>query len=211
MDFITHLPKIQNKSVILVVVDQLTKYAHFGALPSGFNVVMVADLFIDMIVKLHGVPKSIVSDRDSIFTSKFWREIHQRNGTALNMTSAYHPQSNGQTEVTNKGLEHYLRSFCHTDPKGWLKLLPWCELWYNTNYHGPLGMTPFKALYGRDPQGLMHYEQGSSQVQAVDDLLTLREETLERLKNNLDKAQRRMKLQAAEKEQMWNSQWGNGF
>lgn len=71
MDFITHLPKINGKSMILVVVDRLSKYAHFGALPGHFNAIMVAKLFIEMIVKLHGIPNSIVSDRDNIFTSKF--------------------------------------------------------------------------------------------------------------------------------------------
>lgn len=91
MDFITHVPKVNNKSVILVVVDRLSKYAHFGALPSGFRAVMVSKLFIEMVVKLHGIPKSIVFDKDSIFTSKFWRELHKRSGSTLHMSSAFHP------------------------------------------------------------------------------------------------------------------------
>lgn len=109
MDFITHLPQVQNKIVILVILDRQSKYAHFGALPSNFNTVMVANLFIDMVVKLHGIPRSIVFDRDRVFTSKFWKELHKKSGTTINLTSAYHPQSDGQTEVLNRSLEQYLR------------------------------------------------------------------------------------------------------
>lgn len=143
MNFITHLPKVQGKTVIMVVVDKMSKYAHFGALPSSFNIAQIVDLFIEMIVKLHGIPSSIVSDRDSIFTYKFWIELHKKCGTTLHFTSAYHPQSDGQIEVTNRGLEMYLRSFCDEDSQKWLHLLPWCELLYNNSFHSSLGMTPF--------------------------------------------------------------------
>lgn len=91
--------------MILVLVDKLSKYAHFGALPSGFNAIMVAKFFIEMVVKLHGIPNSIVSNSDSIFTSKFWKELHKKSGTTLSLTSAYHLQCDGRTEVTNRGLE----------------------------------------------------------------------------------------------------------
>lgn len=91
MDFITNLPKVQGKTVIMVIVDRLTKYSHFCALPSHFGAAMVAEQFITIVVKLHGIPNTIVSDRDRVFTSKFWKELHKQSGTTLHFSSAYHP------------------------------------------------------------------------------------------------------------------------
>lgn len=90
MDFITDLLLIQGKSVIMVTVDRLSKFAHFGALASNFNASMVFELFTSMVVKLHGIPESIVSDRDKNFTSKFWRELHAKSGTKLHYSTTYH-------------------------------------------------------------------------------------------------------------------------
>ncbi len=111
MDFITGLPKSRNKSVIMVVVDKLSKYAHFCALPHPFTPTLVAQSFMDQIFKLHGMPTSIVSDRDSVFTSNFWQELFQLQGTQLKLSTSYHPQIDGQTKVFNKWLETYLRCF----------------------------------------------------------------------------------------------------
>lgn len=193
MDFITDLPKAKGKSVIMVVVDRLSKYAHFSSLPPNFNASVVAELFIKDIVKLHGIPSSIVSDRDRVFTSRFWKELNKLSGTKLNFSSAYHPQSDGQTEVVNRVLEMYLRSYCHDNPSQWLKLLPWAELWYNSSFHSSLGLTPFKVLYGKEASEIPHYKEGESSAQAVDEILHLREETLEKIKKNLSMAQNRIK------------------
>lgn len=132
--------------MVVVVVDMFSKYAHFSPLPSNFNAYMVAEIFVKDTVKLHGIPSSIVLDRDRIFTSKFWKELNQLSGTKLNFSSAYHPQSDRQSEVVNRTLKMYLRSYCHENPNRWLKLLPWAELWYNSGYHSSLGSTPFKVL-----------------------------------------------------------------
>jgi IS30 family transposase len=108
MDFITGLPKSKGKSVIMVIVDRLTKYTHFCALSHPFKASIVATAFMEMVQKLHGSPKIIVSDRDPIFTGHFWTELFSCLGTQLAHSSSYHPQSDGQTEIVNKCLEGYL-------------------------------------------------------------------------------------------------------
>ncbi|GJZ81421.1 ty3-gypsy retrotransposon protein [Tanacetum coccineum] len=110
MDFITGLPNSKGVTVIFVVVDCFTKYAHFGTLPTNFNAHKVAEVFLEIVIKHHGLPKTIVSDRDPIFVSKFWNQLFLLSGTHLNHSTAYHPQTDGQTEVVNRGLEQYLRA-----------------------------------------------------------------------------------------------------
>ncbi|VFQ74456.1 unnamed protein product [Cuscuta campestris] len=196
MDFITGLPPSRGSSVIFVVVDRLSKYAHFGALPGDFDAHRTAFLFTDMVVKLHGIPKTIVSDRDKIFTSAFWKELHALSGTTLKHSTAFHPQTDGQTEVLNRTLEQYLRAFAHAKPKRWTVLLPWAKYSVKTSYHHGLQMTPFQAVYGRPPPELIPYSRGSARVQAVDDILGERDALLRRLRLNLELAQNRMKQMA---------------
>ena len=105
MDFIPGLPKSEGKSVIMVVVDRLTKYANFCALSHPFKASTITTTFMDKIQKLHGSPRVIVSDRDPIFTGNFWKELFSCLGTQLAHSSSYHPQSDGQTEIVSKCLE----------------------------------------------------------------------------------------------------------
>ena len=111
MDFITDLPKLRIKSVIMVVVYHLSKYAHLCALQHPFTTSIVERLFMDQVFKLHGMSHSIVSDRDPTFTRNFWQELFKLQGTQFHLNTAYHPRTNGQTEVFNKCLETYLRCF----------------------------------------------------------------------------------------------------
>ena len=120
MDFIEGLPKSRGKDTILVVVDRLSKYAHFLPLAHSFSATTVAQLYFEHIFKLHGLPKTIVSDRDRIFLSKFWQELFSLLRVALHMSSAYHPQSDGQTEVVNRCLEGFLRCMTGEKPKEWV-------------------------------------------------------------------------------------------
>jgi IS30 family transposase len=112
MDFVEGLPKSQKKNVILVVVDRLTKYAHFISLSHPYTAAEVAQLFLENIFKLHGLPKVILTDRDPIFTSSVWQSLFKVMGVQLHLTSAYHPQTDGQTERVNQCLENYLRCMC---------------------------------------------------------------------------------------------------
>ncbi|RVW31621.1 Transposon Tf2-11 polyprotein [Vitis vinifera] len=199
LDFIDGLPSSQGKDSIMVVVDRLSKYAHFIALFHPFSAKMIAEKFVENIIKLHGMPKSIISDRDPIFVSKFWQEFFTMSGTQLKLSSAYHPQTDGQTEVVNRCLEQYLRCFVHQWPRKWFSYLSWAEYWYNTTYHCSTGMTPFQALYGRLPPSIPHYADGLSRVNEVDQSLLTRDEVLQQLKMNLELAATRMKHVADQK------------
>lgn len=199
LDFIEGLPSSHGKDSILVVVDRLSKYAHFVALSHPFSAKIVAEQFVEHIIKLHGMPNSIISDRDPIFISKFWQEFFTMSGTKLKLSSAYHPQTDGQTEVMNRCVEQYLRCFVHQWPRKWYSYLPWAELWYNTTYHSSTGMTPFQALYGRLPPSILLYFDGLSRVNEVDQNLLQRDELLQHLKKNLDMAANRMKQTADKK------------
>lgn len=151
LDFMVGLPPFQGKTVLLVIVDRFSKGIHLGILPQAHTAHMVAQLFIDIVVKLHGIPRSLVSDRDPLFISGFWQELFKLSGTHLRMSSAYHPQSDGQTEVMNKVIEGYLRAFVHRRPTSWGKFLPWVELSHNTSWNSSTGSTPYEITYGRKP------------------------------------------------------------
>jgi hypothetical protein len=128
MDFVEGLPKSQGYSVIMVVVDRLTKYAHFIPVKHPYTASQVAQLFFDNIVKLHGVPRTIVSDRDKVFTSQFWRDLFQLLGTQLHLSSSYHLQSDGQTERINHCLEMFLRCSVHNTPFQMGRLANFCRI-----------------------------------------------------------------------------------
>jgi hypothetical protein len=164
MDFVEGFPKSGGKSVILTVVDHFSKYSHFIALSHPYTAVSVAQAFLDNVVRLHGMPCSIVSDRDPIFTSSFWTKLFSLSGTQLLMSMAFHPQTDGQSEVTNCILCVYLRCLVGDHPKSWLRWLPWAEYCYKTSFQFALKTTPFQVVYGRPPPPLISYTAGRAKV-----------------------------------------------
>ena len=124
MDFIEGLPKAGGMNVIMVVIDSVSKYSYFITLKHPFTAKRVAEVFIDRIISKHGIPKSIISDRDKIFISNFWKELFTTMDTVLKRSMAFHPQTNGQIERVNQYSETDLRCFCNEQPHKWDKFIP---------------------------------------------------------------------------------------
>ena len=161
MDFVVGLPKTMGKyGSIWVIVDRLTKSAHFIPVKVTYNAEKLAKLSISEIVRLHGVPLSIISDRGTQFTSKFWKTLHAELGTRLDLSTAFHPQTDGQSERTIQVFEDMLRACVIEFGGHWDNFLPLAEFSYNNSYHSSIDMAPFEALYGEDVGlplgGLMH-------------------------------------------------------
>jgi len=189
LDFIEALPKVHGKSVLLMVVDRFSKYAHFIPLGHPYTASSVARAFFQDIVRLHGFPESIVSDRDPVFTGHVWRDLFRHAGVKLRMSSAFHPQTDGQSEAVNKTITMYLRCLTGDRPRDWLDWLPWAEFSYNSAYHTALQTSPFQVVYGRSPPDLLPYTPGQARTEAVDTLFANREEFLEEVRARLLQAQ----------------------
>ena len=150
MDFVTHLPRSSRKhDAVWVIVDRVTKSTHFLVVRMTFTLEEFCKLYIREIVRLHGVSVSIVSDQDPRFTTQFWKSFQKAMGTQLRMSTAFHPQTNGQSKRTIQVLEDMLKA-CILDLKGsWEEHLPLVEFAYNNSYQASIQMVPYEALYGR--------------------------------------------------------------
>jgi transposase InsO family protein len=186
MNFRVGLPRTRaGYDSFWVVVDSLTKAAHFTPAKTTYNSAVLAKLYMYRIVCLYGVPKKIVSDWGTQFTSHFWQHLHEALGMHLKFSSAYHPHKDGQTERTNQILEDMLRNCALQDKLGWDKRLPYAEFSYNNSYKPSLKMSPIQALYGRNCRTRLHWDQpGERQVFNLDILLEA-EENIKMVRENL--------------------------
>jgi Integrase core domain/Chromo (CHRromatin Organisation MOdifier) domain len=199
MDFICGLPRSCGRDVILVVVDKFTKFYHLITLTHPFKASEVSQLFLDNVYKLQSLPHKIITDRDPLFTSNFWTELMKQLGVTLHFSTAYHPQTDGQTERLNHCIENYLRCMVFQKPRDWCKWISLAEWWYYTNYHTALKLTPFEALYGYALPQLSIGAVPKSVNQSVNDIMEERIRTARVLKEQLLKAQQRMKKFADKK------------
>jgi len=156
MDFITGLPPSKRDGCvydsILVVVDRYSKYCRYIPTTVDLKADKLAEIFLVEIVARFGVPIGVVSDRGSLFTSNYWSQFCFNCKIKKKLSTAFHPQTDGQTERQNQTLEHYLRCYCDSEQSNWAKLLPFAEFAYANSEHSTLGVSPFKALYGYDPK-----------------------------------------------------------
>jgi hypothetical protein len=179
-----------------VIVDRLTKVAHFIPVKTTYSGAKLAELYMAQIVCLHGVPKKIVSDRGSQFTSRYWKKLHESLDTRLNFSSAYHPQTDGQTERTNQVLEDMLRACALQRGSSWDKSLPYAEFLYNNSYQASLKMSPFDALYGRKCRTPLYWDQTGERQFFGPELIQEAEEQVRIIRENLRVAQTRQKSYA---------------
>ncbi|GJY86636.1 putative reverse transcriptase domain-containing protein [Tanacetum coccineum] len=149
MDFVTKLPKTASgQHMIWVIVDRLTKLAHFLPAKEIDSMEKLTRQYLKEVVLRHGVPVSIISNRDGRFMSQFWQSLQEAFGTQLDMSTVYHPETDGQSERTIQTLEDMLRACVIDFGKGWDRHLPLIEFSYNNSYHTSIKTAPFEALYG---------------------------------------------------------------
>ncbi|KAL0532570.1 hypothetical protein IC582_031294 [Cucumis melo] len=197
MDFITGLPRtLRGFTVIWVVVDRLTKSAHFVPGKSTYTASKWAQLYMSEIVRLHGVPVSIVSDRDARFTSKFWKGLQTAMVTRLDFSTAFHPQTDGQTERLNQVLEDMLRACALEFPGSWDSHLHLMEFSYNNSYQATIGMAPFEALYGKCCRSPVCWGEVGEQRLMGPELVQSTNEAIQKIRSRMHTAQSRQKSYA---------------
>ncbi|WVZ80826.1 hypothetical protein U9M48_028273 [Paspalum notatum var. saurae] len=177
MDFIVGLPHTQKGyDSIWVIIDRFTKSAYFIPVKNRYHAQNCAEIYVSRIVSLHGVPKTITSDRGSLFISRFWEQLQAALGTKSIRSSAYHPQTSGQVERVNQILEDMLRACALTYSTKWDECLPLAEFAYNNSYQKSLEMAPFEALYGRRCRTPLNWSEPGERVTFGLDLVTQAEE-----------------------------------
>ncbi|MCO5601714.1 hypothetical protein L7F22_055837 [Adiantum nelumboides] len=193
MDFVTGLPTIAGYDCVYVAVDMLTKVAHLMPVKTTYTASNISRAFIKEIFKFHGLPKRIVRDRDAKFTSKFWTSLFQAIRTQLCFSTAYHPQTDRQTERVNQVIEDILRAYCSQEPRKWVPYLPLVEYAYNSFDHRSIGMSPFKALYGQECIAPLNLSDPTIKVEASKQMLDEMEAQTKAIRKDIQAAQDRQK------------------
>ena len=194
IDFVTGLPRSpKGNDAIWVLIDRFSKVAHFLPVKTKLNVKQMAELYLSRIVSLHGIPKTIYSDRGSVFTSHFWLSFQEALGTHLSFTTAYHPQSSGQVERVNQILEDMLRACVIAFGFNWEKCLPLAEFSYNNSFQASIGMAPFELLYGRPCRTPLNWSETGERNLFGPDLIKEAEEQVRTVREKLKAAQSRQK------------------
>ena len=194
MDFIVRLPNTSQKhDSIWVIIDRLTKTAHFLPVHTSYTAKKYAEIYLDQIIHLHGVPKTIISNRGSQFVAHFWEQLQASLGTKLIRSSAYHPQTDGQTERVNQILEDMLRACVIQYDKNWDKCLALAEFSYNNSYQSSLKKAPFEVLYGRRCRTPLSWSQTGELKIFGPDLVTEAENKVKVIQANLKATQSRKK------------------
>jgi transposase InsO family protein len=197
MDFVVGLPRTpKGNDLVWVIVDRLTKVAHIVPVKTRYTTEKHAELYVEHILRLHGTPRSIVSDRGPQFVSKFWQSFHKLMGTTLNHNTAFHPQTDGQTETVNQVLEDMLRACALTYGTDWESSLPFAEFSYNNSFQASLRMAPFEALYGRKCRTPLAWSEVGERALFGPAIIEESEEKVEKVRENLRFAQSRQKSYA---------------
>ena len=195
MDFIVELPESNGFNAILVCVDRFTKMAHFCPTTTNITSEGTADLYLRYVFKLHGLPTDIVSDRGTQFVSRFSKRLYELCKIKHNKSTAYHPQSDGQTERVNQVLEQYLRIFCDYQQDDWNELLPLAEFSYNNAQHASTLVSPFFANYGINPRCSLQVSSPADPAQnpAAEELVERIKTIHQQLRENITSAQAKYK------------------
>ena len=197
MDFVSGFSLTQQKhDSVWVIVDRLTKSAHFIPVRIDYSMDRLAELYVDEIVRLHGVPLSIVSDRDPRFTSRFWKELQSALGTKLNFSTAFHPQIDGQSERLIQVLEDMLRGCVMEFSGSWDRYIPLMEFAYNNSFQSSIGMAPYEALYGRKCRTPVCWTELNEHKLIGPDLVKDTEEKVQVIRQRLKAASDRQKSYA---------------
>ncbi|GJU49344.1 putative nucleotidyltransferase, ribonuclease H [Tanacetum coccineum] len=195
MDFVTKLTRTAKKhDAILVIVDRLTKSAHFIPIRENMPVHKLAKIYVNEIVARHGVPVSIIYDKDGRFTSNFWRDFQEELGTKLHMSTAFHPQTDGQSERTIQTLEDMLRAYVINSGGNRDDHIPLVEFAYNNCYHASIKMPPYEMLYGRRCQTPVCWEEVGSRELASTYVVLAISKKIETIRERLKAAQDRKGL-----------------
>jgi hypothetical protein len=200
MDFVLGLPRTQRGvDSIFVVVDRFSKMEHFIPCQKTSDATHIANMFFKEVIRLHGLPKSIVSNRDTEFIGHFWRTLWKKLGTNLMFSLAYHPQTDGQTEVVNKSLGDLLRSLVTEHHSQWDSILPQAEFAYNDSVNRSTGKSPFQVVYGMQLRGVSELRdsgQTATSSASAEELAEVMKELHSQVKEQLQNSSQEYKHRA---------------